>query len=231
MQDGGQEPVGQGEAGRRPVPGAACRGRWPRRLSRLASRWWSCRVIRAAIRASHPAAGHPGQRGDGRARPGRGWAGRGIGVAAGWPCPRGRVASPVAVLTRVKGVVPVAVPVVAGQRQGVHLRVADLDAGPGSCRCRVRRAPAARCRWWSRRWSATMTSWLVSGRPRQFMVMWENSRCSILFHFEVPGGKWQTVISSPVSSGEGGQLGLPRPGPVAVGPAGVRGDQQPPACG
>jgi hypothetical protein len=44
----------------------------------------------------------------------------------------------------------------------------------------------------------TMTSWLVSGRPRQFMVMWENSRCSILFHFEVPGGKWQTVICRPV---------------------------------
>jgi hypothetical protein len=45
----------------------------------------------------------------------------------------------------------------------------------------------------------TITSWLVSGRPRQFMVMWENSRCSILFHLEVPGGKWQQVISSPVS--------------------------------
>jgi hypothetical protein len=29
----------------------------------------------------------------------------------------------------------------------------------------------------------TMTSWLVSGRPRQFMVMWENSRRSILLHF------------------------------------------------
>ena len=46
----------------------------------------------------------------------------------------------------------------------------------------------------------TTTSWLVSGRPRQFIVMWENSRCSILFHFEVPGGKWQTVIASPVSA-------------------------------
>ena len=46
----------------------------------------------------------------------------------------------------------------------------------------------------------TMTSWLVSGRPRQFIVMWENSRCSTLFHLEVPGGgKWQQVISSPVS--------------------------------
>jgi hypothetical protein len=46
----------------------------------------------------------------------------------------------------------------------------------------------------------TMTSWLVSGRPRQFMVMAENSRCSIRFHFDVPGGKWHTVTASPVSS-------------------------------
>ena len=30
--------------------------------------------------------------------------------------------------------------------------------------------------------------------------------------------------------GQGGQLGLPRPGPVAVGAARVRGDQQPPGC-
>lgn len=46
----------------------------------------------------------------------------------------------------------------------------------------------------------TMTSWLVSGRPRQFMEMWEKCRCSILFHFEVPGGMWQTVMSMPVSA-------------------------------
>jgi hypothetical protein len=46
----------------------------------------------------------------------------------------------------------------------------------------------------------TITSWLVSGRPRQFIVMAENSRCSALFHLEVPGGKWQQVISSPVST-------------------------------
>jgi hypothetical protein len=25
----------------------------------------------------------------------------------------------------------------------------------------------------------TTTSWLLNGRPRQFIVMWENSRCSI----------------------------------------------------
>ena len=46
----------------------------------------------------------------------------------------------------------------------------------------------------------TMTSWLVSGLPRQFIEMWENSRCSILFHFEVPGGRWHTVILRPVSA-------------------------------
>jgi hypothetical protein len=32
-----------------------------------------------------------------------------------------------------------------------------------------------------------MTSWLTRGRPRQFRVIAENSRCSILFHLEVPG--------------------------------------------
>src|ERR1035441_2210398 len=46
----------------------------------------------------------------------------------------------------------------------------------------------------------TMTSWLTSGLPRQFFVMKENRRCSILFHLLVPGGKWLTEISSPVSS-------------------------------
>ena len=30
--------------------------------------------------------------------------------------------------------------------------------------------------------------------------MWQNSRCSILFHLLVPGGKWQIVISSPDSA-------------------------------
>ena len=45
----------------------------------------------------------------------------------------------------------------------------------------------------------TMTSWLTSGWPRQFWVMNENRRCSIWFHLLVPGGKWQTEISKPVS--------------------------------
>ena len=35
----------------------------------------------------------------------------------------------------------------------------------------------------------TMIARLVSGLPRQFAVMCENSLCSILFHLLVPGGK------------------------------------------
>src|SRR5215831_11045552 len=45
-----------------------------------------------------------------------------------------------------------------------------------------------------------ITSWLISGWPRQFWLMKENKRCSILFHLLVPGGKWQTEICKPVSS-------------------------------
>jgi hypothetical protein len=40
----------------------------------------------------------------------------------------------------------------------------------------------------------TMTSWLCRGRPRQFIEMWLKSRCSIVFHFDVPGGRWQTDV-------------------------------------
>ena len=79
-------------------------------------------------------------------------------------------------------------PVVAAQGAGVvqclHLRVGDLDTelvgGGSSSACTlspVRVVVAAML--------CTMTSWLVRGRPRQFMEMWENNRCSILFHFEV----------------------------------------------
>src|SRR5215210_8874711 len=46
-----------------------------------------------------------------------------------------------------------------------------------------------------------MTTWRVSsGLPRQFMLMNEKRRCSILFHLLVAGGKWQTRISRPVWS-------------------------------
>ena len=51
-----------------------------------------------------------------------------------------------------------------------------------------------------------ITSWEVRGRPRQFSQfsqfseIWLNKRCSIRFHLDVPGGRWVTVISSPVSA-------------------------------
>jgi len=34
---------------------------------------------------------------------------------------------------------------------------------------------------------ATASSAVISGRARQVRVMWQNSRCSILFHLLVPG--------------------------------------------
>ena len=48
--------------------------------------------------------------------------------------------------------------------------------------------------------SSMIVRTLVSGRPRQFIVMNQNMRCSILFHNEVPGGYWHTVIVRPVSA-------------------------------
>src|SRR5487761_1966501 len=46
----------------------------------------------------------------------------------------------------------------------------------------------------------TIVSQSRNGSPRQLDVIKENSRCSILFHLLVPGGKWQTCSSRPVSS-------------------------------
>ena len=61
--------------------------------------------------------------------------------------------------------------------------------------------------------------------------MWENSRCSILFHLLVPGGKWQTVIASPVRVGQLLQLPLPQPDARRRCSRRVGGDQQRLACG
>ena len=43
----------------------------------------------------------------------------------------------------------------------------------------------------------TIVSYVRSGRPRQLMEMKEKSRCSILFHLLVPGGKWLTRNDRP----------------------------------
>ncbi len=82
--------------------------------------------------------------------------------------------------------------------QRLHARRADRDperVGPVSSSASTR--SPVRVRVEAMVW--TTTWWLVSGRPRQFIVMSENSRCSILFPLEVPGGKWQTVIARPIS--------------------------------
>ena len=77
--------------------------------------------------------------------------------------------------------------VIALDVEGGHLRLGDLDAlgigvgvefaGDGEA---GRRGLAAI--------SSTTARRLVSGRPRQVCVMWQKRRCSILFHFDVPGG-------------------------------------------
>ena len=46
---------------------------------------------------------------------------------------------------------------------------------------------------------STMIWWVFSGRPRQLVVIWER-RYSVLFHFEVPGGRWATLTCRPVSA-------------------------------
>src|SRR6516165_6344762 len=55
--------------------------------------------------------------------------------------------------------------------------------------------------------------------------MKEKSRCSILFHLLVPGGRWLTTMSRP-SSLASLQFAFPQPHPPAVAAAAVRGDQQ-----
>ena len=76
---------------------------------------------------------------------------------------------------------------VACDVEGFHLGVGDLDAFFIGARIERAFDPEARlCR--CRRDSSTTAILSVSGRPRHFCVIWQNSRCSILFHFDVPGG-------------------------------------------
>jgi hypothetical protein len=46
----------------------------------------------------------------------------------------------------------------------------------------------------------TMTARPTMGFPRRFMVLWENSRCSIQLHLLVRGGKWHPVTVNPARS-------------------------------
>jgi hypothetical protein len=56
--------------------------------------------------------------------------------------------------------------------------------------------------------SSTITSWLSSGRPRQFIEIALNNRCAIRFHLEGPWRQGQTVIASPGSPTRRGVLNL-----------------------
>ena len=69
---------------------------------------------------------------------------------------------------------------------------------------------------------------LVAGQGTAAPVreMWLNRRCSILFHLEVPGGKWQTVIVEAGARRRARRVPLPQPGAIAVGAARVGGDQK-----
>jgi hypothetical protein len=86
-----------------------------------------------------------------------------------------------------------------GERHGGQLGIADLDPGRVGAQVKLGadrrpvRVVVAPIR-------STMTSWETSGRPRQFIEICENSRCSIRFHLEVPDGKWHTVTTRPVSA-------------------------------
>ena len=92
VQDGGQEPVGQGEDG----PAAGARGGVPGAVAAAPVQ----AGLALAVMQGHqggdqgvpPGGRHPGQRG--MAEPGQAGAGlvEGAGAAAGWPCPRGRMA-------------------------------------------------------------------------------------------------------------------------------------------
>ena len=76
---------------------------------------------------------------------------------------------------------------IASDVEALHRGFADLDAllvDP-----RVERAfDLETCLGVVAAMSSTMVARSVSGRPRQFCVMRQNRRCSILFHFDVPGG-------------------------------------------
>src|SRR5258708_4540486 len=82
----------------------------------------------------------------------------------------------------------------------------------------------------------TITARLTSGCPRQLRLMYEKSRCSIVFHLLVPGGKWLVVIVRPVRLASccsshfhrRSPLPLLPPASAQLGAGGVRAPRAPP---
>ena len=74
--------------------------------------------------------------------------------------------------------------------------------------------------------SSTTANRSVRGRPRQVCVMWQNRRCSILFHFDVPGGIVMDVDHEARRVGELLQFDFPQPHARSIRAAAVGGDRQ-----
>jgi hypothetical protein len=126
-------------------------------------------------------------------------------------------------------VVPFTVEVVATQCApfaAFHLLVGDLDA------LGVVAVPSSACTVSSVRevvaaMVLTMTSWLSSGRPRQFIEMCENSRCSILFHLDVSGRQVADGDAEGGLVGEVASFGIAAAVDDEAGPSPRRGRAQP----
>src|SRR5215472_2642645 len=67
----------------------------------------------------------------------------------------------------------------------------------------------------------------MRGWARQFWLMKEKRRCSILFHLLVPDGRWLTTMSEAELVGQLLQFAFPQPDPRAVAAATIGGDEQP----
>jgi hypothetical protein len=125
------------------------------------------------------------------------------------------------------GVVPVAVPVVAGQRQGGHLPVADLDAGGIGAGVQLRADPQPGAGGGG---CDGLHDDLMAGQRPAAPVHRDVGEQPVLDL--VPLRRpWREVVDTDLQPGLHGQLSLPRAGAVAVGTARVRRDQQAPGCG
>jgi hypothetical protein len=100
---------------------------------------------------------------------------------------------------RLNGVVPFTVELVPRKRHRRQLLVTHLDPKRVAAAVQLRADPQARV---GRGRPEQLDDRLVAGeRPVAPVVeIALNSRCSIRFHLAVPGGRWQTVIASPVSA-------------------------------
>ena len=124
---------------------------------------------------------------------------------------------------------PLWVPLVGGEvlgGQGLHLTVGDLDAGGVGAGVALGVDAQAGAGGGVAAIRLTATSWLVSGLAGPAQAGVAEQAVLDPVPFGGPGRHVGDRDRYPDLVGEGGQLLLPPPGPVAVGAAGVRGDQQ-----